>query len=214
MFKTDYLRIRLPVVRGDTSLFIPGFDPQPLSVGDLGTDGQGRTTWEIVPGSLTGTFTEPAFVGTGTLFIFPLSAMSHSCAATLVEGPNDAHLIYGNEELSMTLDIQCGISNSIAACTGDAGYDVTPLIFPTQTAQPFVVQGGGPLTVSSPSQTTPSVLPAQTPTSSGFITTSVPSSLTTSTASSSSGLSNDGISNSIVAIPLVIGFAVMTVVLS
>jgi hypothetical protein len=129
--------------------------------------------------------------------------------ATLVEGPNDAHLVYDNAELSITLDIQCGINDGIAACTGDTGYDVTPFIFPTQTAQPFVVQGGGPMTVSSPLQVTPSVLPAQTPTSSGFITTSAPSSLTTSTASPSSGVSNDGRSNSIVAIPLVIGFAVM-----
>jgi hypothetical protein len=70
MLKTDYLRIRLPVVRGDVSLFIPDFDPQPLSAGNLGTDGQGRTTWEIVPGSLTGTFTEHDFTGTGTL-LFP-----------------------------------------------------------------------------------------------------------------------------------------------
>jgi hypothetical protein len=87
MLKTDYLRIHLLVVRGDTSLFIPGFDPQPLSVGDLGTDGQGRTTWEIIPGSLTGTFTEPAFIGTGTLLFPPLSAMPHSCASNPGRGP-------------------------------------------------------------------------------------------------------------------------------
>ncbi|KAH9170250.1 hypothetical protein EDB89DRAFT_1979660, partial [Lactarius sanguifluus] len=117
-------------VRADASIFIPGFDPQPLSAGELGTDGQGRTTWEIVPGTPTGTFDTAPFVGT----------------ATLVEGPNDAHLVYNNAQLSLTLDIKCGINNGIAACTGDAGYDATPFIFPTGPAQPILVQGGGPLT--------------------------------------------------------------------
>jgi hypothetical protein len=70
MLEIDDLRLGLPVVRADTSLYIPGFDPQPLSVGELGTDGQGRTTWEVVPGSLTGTFSEPAFIGTGARSFF------------------------------------------------------------------------------------------------------------------------------------------------
>ncbi|KAN0135129.1 hypothetical protein V8E53_007020 [Lactarius tabidus] len=186
-------------VRADTSLFIPGFDPQPLSVGDLGTDGQGRTTWEIVPGSLTGTFTEPAFIGT----------------ATLVEGPNDAHLVYNNPEISVTLDIQCGINNGNAACTGIGGFEeVTTVVSPTQPVEPFVVQGGGPLTVSS-SQATPSgssVLPSETSKASGFITTTkAPSSSATSSPSSAG--SNDARSNIVVQIPLVVAFAVMTAVL-
>ncbi|KAF8258502.1 hypothetical protein EI94DRAFT_1621782 [Lactarius quietus] len=189
----------LPVVRADTSLFVPGFDPQPLSAGDLGTDGQGRTTWELVPGSLTGTFTEPVFIGT----------------ATLVEGPSDAHLVYENTQLSITMDFQCEINSGIAACTGNVGVegDVSSVSFPTQAAQPFVVQGGGPLTVASPSQATPSVLPAS-PTSSGFIisATSAPSSSTTSSPSSAG--SNDARSNNVVQIRVVIGFVtVMTMLL-
>ncbi|KAI9455671.1 hypothetical protein BJY52DRAFT_1279071 [Lactarius psammicola] len=178
-------------VRADTSLFIPGFDPQPLSAGNLGTDGQGRTTWEIVPGSPTGTFDEVAFVGT----------------ATLVEGPSDAHLVYNNAQLSATLDIQCGINNGIAACTGESGYDVTPFIFPTEAAQPFLVQGGGPLTASPATPSSSSVLPSQT------------TSLTTSSASPSSvgsaPSSNDARSSIVVQIPLVIVLTVMgTAVLS
>jgi hypothetical protein len=123
--------------------------------------------------------------------------------ATLVEGPNDAHLVYDNAELSITLDIQCEISNGNAACAG----------FPTEAAQPFVVQGGGPLTVSS--QATPSgssVLPAQTPKSSGFSTTTSKPSATSSASSSSAG-SNDARSNIVVQIPLLLAFAVMTAVL-
>lgn len=79
-----------PGVHANTSLFIPGFDPQPLSVGDLGTDGQGRTTWEIVPGSVSGTFDEAAFIGTGALFFFPpwrSDAMSHSWTSHPSRGP-------------------------------------------------------------------------------------------------------------------------------
>jgi len=195
-------------VHADTSLFIPGFDPQPLSVNNLGTDGQGRTTWEIVPGSLTGTFTEAAFVGT----------------ATLVEGPNDAHLVYNNAQLSLTLDIQCGINNGIAACAGDESYDATSAIFPTSsvTVQPFLVQGGGPLAASPATPSSSSVLPSQTtssPTSTGFITTtSAPSSLTATNSAlnplSSSGVSNDGRSNSVVQIPLLIAFACAVVTIA
>ena len=210
MLGIHYLRTGLPVVRADTSLFVPGFDPQPLSVGDLGTDAQGRTTWEIVPGSLTGTFSEPAFIGTGALlFCFPsliAQYLTHG-PATLVEGPNDAHLVYNNAELSITMDVQCGITNGNAVCTENPGF-VT-----TQTAQPFVVQGGGPLTVSS--QATPSgssVLPGQTPTSSGFIKTSSTPSATSSSSSSSAG-SNDARSNIVVHIHLVVALAVMTAVL-
>ncbi|KAH9036536.1 hypothetical protein EDB85DRAFT_2112280 [Lactarius pseudohatsudake] len=164
-------------VRADASIFIPGFDPQPLSAGELGTDAQGRTIWEIVPGTPTGTFDEVPFVGT----------------ATLVEGPNDAHLVYNNAQISVTLDIQCGITNGFAACTGDAGYDATPFLFPTRAAQPILVQGGGQLTASpaTPSQTT-----------------------STSSTSSASPVANDARSNIVVQIPLVMIFAVIgTVVL-
>ena len=217
MREIHYLGTGLPVVRADTSLFIPGFDSQPLSVGDLGTDGQGRTTWEIVPGTPTGTFSEPAFIGTGAppFFCFPpvvAQCLTHE-PATLVEGPNDAHLVYNNAELSITMDVQCGISGGNAVCTGDSGYEITPLIFPTQPAEPFVVQGGGSLTVSSqPTPSGSSAVPAQTPTSSGFITTTSAPSATSSSSSSSAG-SNDARSNIVVHIRLVIAFAVMTAVL-
>ncbi|KAH9953667.1 hypothetical protein BGW80DRAFT_1409533 [Lactifluus volemus] len=85
-------------VSADTSLFIPGFDPQPLSVNSLGVV---VPPWEIVQGSPTGTFNQVPFTGT----------------ATLVEGPTDAHLAYVNLQQCLTLDLQCGISDSIAACT-------------------------------------------------------------------------------------------------
>ncbi|KAI0262043.1 hypothetical protein BC834DRAFT_892776 [Gloeopeniophorella convolvens] len=216
------LPLLVQLVRADTSLFIPGFDPQPLSVGNLGTDGQGRTTWEIVPGSLTGTFDEPAFIGT----------------ATLVEGPNDAHLNWINNELSVTLDIQCGIAGGLAACTGNQGYEVTPLVFPTAPLGPFIVQGGGPVSAPpaapssspSPPPSPGSAAPSSSPTSSstsssasssssGFVTSSIPTPAPTPTAGSSSnagsGLnpaasttSNNAGSSIVVRVPLVVLAAV------
>lgn len=113
--------------------------------------------------------------------------------ATLVEGPNDAHLAYNNQQLSMTLDIQCGINNGLAACTGDAGYDITPLVFPTTPAQPFLVQGGGgPVTASSTSSQS-SALPSPSPAS------SAPSAVNSAASSKSA---NNGSSNVVVQIYL------------
>ena len=42
------------VVVADTSLYIPGFNEQPVSVTNIGVDSNGRTTWQIVPGKPTG----------------------------------------------------------------------------------------------------------------------------------------------------------------
>lgn len=46
-------------------LYIPGAEEQPLSVQQLGTDGDGRTSWVIGPGTPTGTFTDPNVQFTG-----------------------------------------------------------------------------------------------------------------------------------------------------
>ena len=116
-------------------------------------------------------------------------------------------LVY-NAELSITMDVQYGITEGNAACTGDSGYEITPLIFLTQPA-PFVVQGGGPLTVSSQAiPSSSSALPAQTSTSSGFIKTTPGPSATSSYFPSSAG-SNDARSNIVAQIRLVVIFAVM-----
>ncbi|KAI0048167.1 hypothetical protein FA95DRAFT_1605494 [Auriscalpium vulgare] len=168
----------LTSVQADTSLFIPGFDEQPLSAVNLGVDAAGRTTWAIAPGALTGTWQEAAFYGT----------------ATLVEGPNDAHVSYANTDLSLSFDIECGLQNGVAACTAPVGYFTTPYIF-TESAAPFIVQGGQPapaptsaassLPSSPASVPTPSPslsVPASSapPSSSGFVTSASPSSLTAS----------------------------------
>lgn len=50
------------VVKADVSLYLPGFNPtvdMAVSANELGVDANGRTTWELVPGSPTGSFSNP-----------------------------------------------------------------------------------------------------------------------------------------------------------
>ncbi|KAA1470847.1 hypothetical protein DENSPDRAFT_775370, partial [Dentipellis sp. KUC8613] len=122
-------------VYADTSLWIPGFDPQPLSVVILGTDTNSHTTWEILPGSLTGTFSQPTFIGT----------------AVMIQGPQDAHVTWqGDGDLAgQSFEITCSVTGSLADCTAPSGYYTTPYVFP-ETVEPFVVQGGQYAATSNP----------------------------------------------------------------
>jgi len=133
--------------RGQTSLYIPGMDPQPVSVNEVGVGSDGRTTWQILPGKATGTFTAVDFVGT----------------ATLIEGPNDAVLSYTLPSQDFGIVEFCNISSDIAYCT--IAVEGTTY-FQTQTASPFVVQWSGTSAVSSPSPATISPQGSQ-PVSSG-----------------------------------------------
>ncbi|KAI0312663.1 hypothetical protein OF83DRAFT_1086872 [Amylostereum chailletii] len=159
-------------VRADVSLYIPGFDPQPLSAADLGVDSAGRTTWEIVTGVQTDTDQDFGLVGT----------------ATLIEGASDAHLEYGNAEISVTLDISCALSDGVADCTANQGYPMTPMPFGTQAAVPLLMQGGGSV----------SGLPAETG-SAG--TGSVAASVATGSASARTSTNSGAASASASAVP-------------
>ncbi|KAG6843809.1 hypothetical protein H0H93_016956 [Arthromyces matolae] len=140
--------MHIVVVIAQTSLYIPGFDPQPISADILGVDGQGRTTWAVHQGALTGTFDEVNFPGT----------------ATLVEGGNDAYLTYANSEFTMGMD--CNLSGGIAICSATvSGEPVTE----TDTIAYITVQGGttytgAPAETSAPAAST-GVSSASTPVS-------------------------------------------------
>ena len=43
-----------------TALFVPGFDPQPISADVVGVGADGRTTYLLHPGAATGTEDVPA----------------------------------------------------------------------------------------------------------------------------------------------------------
>ena len=113
-----------------TSLFLPGFDPQPLSADILGTDAEGRTTWAIHAGAKTGTFDDASFPGT----------------ATLVEGPNDASFTYAQAGV-FTTGIACSLSGNTAVCSGvESGMPVTV----TDTFTRIEVQAGTTAPLASP----------------------------------------------------------------
>jgi len=131
-------------VSGETTLYIPGADEQPMSVQQLGTDGNGRTSWLIHPGTPTGTFTDPSVQFT----------------ATLVEGPSDA-VLQGSLPGGPAFSYSCAIAGSQANCqlvASDQSLTETTSII--ETVSPFVVQGGG-----SPSSDLSSRLPSLTLTS-------------------------------------------------
>jgi len=123
------------------TLIVPGFDPQPLSAVELGVDSTGHTTWEILPGVATASDDEVDFIGT----------------AILVEGPNDAHLYdpdlpADDSGAAVTLDITCAIANGVADCTGNQGYETTPM--PLGTQGPIEVQGAA-AAAATPSASVP-----------------------------------------------------------
>ncbi|KAI0636581.1 hypothetical protein C8Q77DRAFT_511662 [Trametes polyzona] len=111
-----------------TSLYIPGFDPQAITADVEGVDAQGRTTYRIGPGVTSGAFEDPAgIVG----------------SATLVADATEAHIVYANSALSISLSEDCTIANSVAVCSVVASAEgVVQTAVATETAKPFAVQGG------------------------------------------------------------------------
>ncbi|PPQ91415.1 hypothetical protein CVT25_014303 [Psilocybe cyanescens] len=110
-----------------TSLYVPGFDPQPLSANVIGVGSDGRTTWALHKGQpdATDTSSYVDFIGT----------------ATLVQGPNDIFLTYANPPAQLTLGEECTFSEStLAICTIVAqGSTATQ----TEVVSYLPIQGGG-----------------------------------------------------------------------
>lgn len=82
----------------------------------------------------------------------------NSFTATLVEGPNDAVISYNIPAITLSVAENCNIANGIAVCSVDVGgtTDVE-----TETATPFLVQGGTTAIASSPSAVlTPTAAPS------------------------------------------------------
>ncbi|KAE9409616.1 hypothetical protein BT96DRAFT_984673 [Gymnopus androsaceus JB14] len=88
------------VIAQSTSLFIPGFDPQPISADILGVDSSGHTTWALQAGSANED--GGGFVGT----------------VTLVEGSSDAHLTCVDGDPPLTVGYDCTFSFGQAICSG------------------------------------------------------------------------------------------------
>ncbi|THH13157.1 hypothetical protein EW146_g7032 [Bondarzewia mesenterica] len=73
----------LKYTSAETSLYIPEFHDQPMSVANIGEDSTGRTTWQIVGGSPTGTFTaDPEFIGIVCTILNGISTCTESVDGT------------------------------------------------------------------------------------------------------------------------------------
>ncbi|TFK30235.1 hypothetical protein FA15DRAFT_581429, partial [Coprinopsis marcescibilis] len=118
-------------VRGQTSLYIPGFEPVPVSADIVGIDEQGRTTWRLQKGASTPGITPRVdFIGT----------------ATLVEEDRGVSFTYSNSEAGFAIGQQCTFSDDFAVCTIIAqGSTATQ----TEIVSRVEVQGGRTLTSTS-----------------------------------------------------------------
>ncbi|KAF8516750.1 hypothetical protein BU17DRAFT_67362 [Hysterangium stoloniferum] len=163
------------ITASTTSLYLPGFDPQPIDASVIGVGSDGRTTWLISQGPLT----DAADGG----LPFP---------ATLVEGPTFAsvHQVVPGE---LELDVVCGIDGSQAVCTEvgsvSGSIDTETL---TDTVVPFAVQVSEttPAAASPPSGTTTPVSGTPSPSPAA----SLPSAVSTSSpaASTATGTGQNG----------------------
>ncbi|EIW56686.1 uncharacterized protein TRAVEDRAFT_49506 [Trametes versicolor FP-101664 SS1] len=108
------------------TLYIPFFDPQPITADIEGVDASGHTTWRIGPGVPSGTLTDDS-----DLFV----------SATLVAGPTDLHLVENDTELGFAITADCGLNGAVAVCTVDASAaDIVSTTIITTTANAFDVQ--------------------------------------------------------------------------
>ncbi|TDL24903.1 hypothetical protein BD410DRAFT_785633 [Rickenella mellea] len=171
----------------DISLFIPGFDEQPLSASEIGAGPDGRTTYEIAAGAPTSTFDSPDFLGT----------------ATLVVGPSDAFVTYAQPDKSIDFGDSCTITGTLAVCVVT---DQTTTETSTETVSPFLVQGGVQA-VNTAASSTPSPTTIN-PSGFSMSTRSGPSSPgVTSTSSPATSFGLLTISASIMDIGIVVGLS-------
>ncbi|EIN07015.1 hypothetical protein PUNSTDRAFT_121251 [Punctularia strigosozonata HHB-11173 SS5] len=101
------------------SLYLPGFDPQPLTASEVGVDSAGRTTWAIAAAP---TVTDDADIGiVGT--------------ATLVEGSDYASVIDIDTIDSLTVEAACTIAGGNAVCVADDGSETATATEPVSFIQ-------------------------------------------------------------------------------
>ncbi|PCH37920.1 hypothetical protein WOLCODRAFT_22946 [Wolfiporia cocos MD-104 SS10] len=133
-----------------SSLYVPGFDPQPITVNELGVGSDGATTYIIAPGVTSGTLDQYGIFG----------------PATLVEASATASLYYEDPSIGAEMSESCQINNGIAVCVdgvavpdayGIGGYTTTYTV--EEVVQSFAIQGGGKATGTAAIATTPTSTP-------------------------------------------------------
>jgi len=139
-------------VLADVVLYVPGTEEQPISAEPLGNSPDGKTTWKLLPGKPTGTWTQSGF---------PLTA-------TLVSGPSNAVLQYTDDPIAVTYSctISGGRSNCNAVWVDPTGAYSRSI---QETVRPFPVQAVADpsVTPSASSGSDPSNPSPGTPTNTG-----------------------------------------------
>ncbi|KAF8634598.1 hypothetical protein AX17_004187 [Amanita inopinata Kibby_2008] len=178
MYQKTLLAIAvLPCIfAAQTTLYFPGFDPQPLSVDFLSKDSQGNTVWAVH--GTTDSAGDGGFPG----------------VATLVEGPNYASFGFSNQQLSLTLNEVCGITGNTAICTITANGEVDTTTDTAVVALTADVGTGPASAISTPAA--PSVTPTASVTSVPGSTVSPPQPTASTTSSSTMAASSPTSSNS------------------
>ncbi|KAH9852726.1 hypothetical protein C2E23DRAFT_825044 [Lenzites betulinus] len=165
--------LQAALAAAQTSLYIPGFDPQAVTADIEGVDAQGRTTWRLGPGVTSGAFDEPGgLIG----------------SATLVADATEAHLVYANTDVPVSLSEDCVIANGLATCSGVASAAGTEeSIVVTETASPFEVQGAAASASASGSGSQPTASGASATSGSGSSTPTAGSGLSSGPSATASG---------------------------
>ncbi|KAJ7481114.1 hypothetical protein B0H11DRAFT_1807991 [Mycena galericulata] len=121
-----FVALGLHYAAAQISLIVPFADEQPISADVVGVDtAQGRTTWALHQGALTGTFTDAQGDFPGT--------------ATLVEGSDYVSFTYVEQEDNVTATAGglCSIQAGTAFCVANAnGATITD----AEAVTPFAVQ--------------------------------------------------------------------------
>ncbi|PSR77594.1 hypothetical protein PHLCEN_2v7784 [Hermanssonia centrifuga] len=166
---------------GQTSLYIPGFDPQPVTANELGVGADGETTWLIAPGVTSGSFEDSGFFG----------------PATLIAGPTQAEIIY-DDPSGYRIQENCGINGDTAECTAllvTGTYTSTYIT--EETVVPFEVQAGSSVAPSDGASVPTSALSAGSTVPTAAKPTSPPIGSSTQSSSTSSSPAPTNSENSV-----------------
>ena len=153
----SYLVFSACALAAEVSLYVPGFDPQPLTAVLAGVE-DGQTTWLLAAGVASGDLDDSGLIGT----------------ATLVQGENRASLTYVPPDGSFTMGIDCTLDDGAAVCVGAEGTRVATV---TEVPTPFAVQVAdadvgpgqeGTETTSQPPGASQSPSPSESPSGGAF----------------------------------------------
>ncbi|KAF9014123.1 hypothetical protein BDQ17DRAFT_1342118 [Cyathus striatus] len=98
-----------------TSLYVPGFEPQPVSADNIGVGSDGRTTWVIHEGEATDTSSYSYFVG--TVYHWTEVSFSQSLAICTAEMDGSTAVYTEVTEVASLVPIQTGLTNYTFSAT-------------------------------------------------------------------------------------------------